>query len=110
MQERLSVPARESIENSDPLVSPMVLLELAYLHESGRARDPAETMLVALRRDIGVQLAEASLNELVQASLNLSWTRDPFDRLIAAHAIVADAPLVTADRTIRENLPHAVWD
>lgn len=110
MQERLSVPARESIESSDPLVSPMVLLELAYLHELGRARDPAETMLAALRRDIGVQLAEASLNELVQASLDLSWTHDPFDRLIAAHAIVADAPLVTADRTIRENLAQAIWD
>jgi PIN domain nuclease of toxin-antitoxin system len=110
MQERLSVRARESIDADDRLVSPMVLLELAYLHESGRARDPAEIMLAALRRDVGVQLAEISFIEVVQASLDLSWTRDPFDRLIAAHALVADAPLVTADRTIRENLPRAVWD
>jgi PIN domain nuclease of toxin-antitoxin system len=42
--------------------------------------------------------------------VGLSWTHDPFDRLIAAHAIVADAPLVTADRTILENLPLATWD
>ncbi len=110
MQERFSVLARESIETSDPLVSPMVLLELAYLHELGRARDPAKTMLAALRREVGVQIAEVSLNEVVQVSLDLSWTRDPFDRLIAAHAIAAGSPLLTADRTIRENLPQAVWD
>ena len=93
MQERLSSQARASIEGSGPCVSPMVLLELAYLHELGRARDPAETMLAALRREVGVQIAEVSLNEVVQVSLDLSWTRDPFDRLIAAHAIVAGAPL-----------------
>jgi PIN domain nuclease of toxin-antitoxin system len=46
----------------------------------------------------------------VQAAAGLTWTRDPFDRLIAAHAIVADAPLLTADRTILDNLPQAIWD
>lgn len=104
------MPARELIETGDPCVSPMVLLELAFLHEVGRARDPAKTMLAALRRDVGVQMAKISLDELVEVSLDLSWTRDPFDRLLAAHAITAGAPLLTADRTIRENLPQAVWD
>ncbi|MBW8060344.1 MAG: type II toxin-antitoxin system VapC family toxin [Solirubrobacterales bacterium] len=42
--------------------------------------------------------------------MGLSWTHDPFDRLIAAHAIVADAPLITADRTILAHLPLAIWD
>ncbi len=54
-------------------------------------------------------MADASLADVTQAAAPLSWTRDPFDRLIAAHAIVANAPLVTADRTIRENLPLAIW-
>jgi predicted nucleic acid-binding protein len=30
--------------------------------------------------------------------------------MIAAQAIVTDAPLVTADRTILSNLPQATWD
>jgi predicted nucleic acid-binding protein len=30
--------------------------------------------------------------------------------MIAAQAIVADAPLATADRTILEHLPQATWD
>jgi PIN domain nuclease of toxin-antitoxin system len=50
------------------------------------------------------------LVELAQTAVGLTWTRDPFDRVIAAHAIVADAPLVTADRTILDNLPLATWD
>lgn len=67
-------------------------------------------MVAALRENIGLEIADASLHELVQAATDLSWTRDPFDRLIAAHAIVLDAPLLTADRTILEHLPLAAWD
>lgn len=43
------------------------------------------------------------------AAAGLTWTRDPFDRMIAAHAIVADTPLLTADRTILDHLPLASW-
>ncbi|MBW8060733.1 MAG: type II toxin-antitoxin system VapC family toxin, partial [Solirubrobacterales bacterium] len=100
MSKRLSKPARALIDEHDPRVSPLVTLELAFLHEVGKARDPLATMLAALRRDIGLEVADASTAELAQAAAGLSWTRDPFDRLIAAHAIVADAPLITADRTI----------
>jgi PIN domain nuclease of toxin-antitoxin system len=47
---------------------------------------------------------------VIQAATGLSWTRDPFDRLISAHAIVTNSPLITADETIREHLALAVWD
>jgi len=67
-------------------------------------------MLAALRQSVGLQVDDISLAELVHAAQGLSWTRDPFDRLIAAHAIVADAPLLTADETIRKHLPLAAWD
>jgi PIN domain nuclease of toxin-antitoxin system len=46
---------------------------------------------------------------LVEAATKLDWTRDPFDRMISAQAIVAGAPLLTADRTILANLPLATW-
>lgn len=91
-------------------VSPLVSLELAYMHEIGRARDPVPMMLAALRKSLGLEVHDVSLAELVQASMDLTWTRDPFDRLIAAHAIAADVPLITADRTIREHLSLATWD
>lgn len=67
-------------------------------------------MMAALRQSIGVGIADVALAELAHTAIDLSWTRDPFDRMIAAHAIVADAPLITADRTILDNLPLATWD
>jgi PIN domain nuclease of toxin-antitoxin system len=91
-------------------VSPIVELELTYLYEIGRVSEPASAPLSALERVFRLEIADTSTAELVQAANSLSWTRDPFDRLIAAHAIVANAPLVTADETIREHLHLAVWD
>lgn len=91
-------------------VSPIVELELTYLYEIGRVTEPASAPLSALRRILGLKVHDAPFAEVAQAAGPLSWTRDPFDRLIAAHAIVANTPLVTADETIRENLPLAIWD
>jgi PIN domain nuclease of toxin-antitoxin system len=79
------------------------------MHEIGRARDPVPTMLAALRQSLGLEIADVSLAELAHTAMGLSWTRDPFDRMISAHAIVADAPLITADRTILDNLSLASW-
>lgn len=98
------------MESEEPFVSPVVELELTYLYEVGRVTEPAAAALAALRRSIGLQVADVSLATLAKAAVDLSWTRDPFDRLIAAQAIVADVPLVTADRTILANLPLATWD
>lgn len=100
---------RALLASGEPFVSPIVELELTYLFEVGRVTEPASAPLGALRRSIGLQLADVSLEALTQAAVELSWTRDPFDRLIAAHAIVANAPLATADRTILEHLPLATW-
>jgi PIN domain nuclease of toxin-antitoxin system len=110
MAERLPSAARALVGDQESRFSPVAALELTYLHEIGRARDPVPIMLAALRRDIGLEVLDGSMAELVQAATDLSWTRDPFDRLISAHAIVTNSPLVTADETIRNNLPLAVWD
>jgi PIN domain nuclease of toxin-antitoxin system len=104
------VRARELLGSERPCISPIVELELTYLYEIGRVTEPASAPLGALRRRIGLEIAGVSLEKLVQAAADLSWTRDPFDRLMAAHAILADSPLITADRTILDNLPLAVWD
>lgn len=101
---------RDLLETDIPRASPIVELELTYLYEVGRVSEPPGAPLGALRRSIGLEVADASLLNVARAAAGLTWTRDPFDRLIAAHAIVADVPLVTADRTILENLPLARWD
>jgi PIN domain nuclease of toxin-antitoxin system len=39
---------------------------------------------------------------LIQHALPLAWTRDPFDRLLAAHSIARRMPLCSADVQIRK--------
>jgi PIN domain nuclease of toxin-antitoxin system len=97
------------IEEKEPFAPAIVELELTYLYEVGRVTEPAQAPLEALRKRIGLQIADASSTALARCATGLSWTRDPFDRLIAAQAILADAPLITADRTILDNLSLAIW-
>jgi PIN domain nuclease of toxin-antitoxin system len=98
------------MEGGEPRISPIVELELTYLHEVGRVSEPASAPLASLERAIGLRVSDVSLEDLTKAAVGLSWTRDPFDRLLAAHAIVAGVPFITADQTIRENLSLATWD
>ena len=51
----------------------------------------------------------ASFSKVAPAARGLRWTRDPFDRLIAAHAMVTDATLITKDTLIRKHCPAALW-
>jgi PIN domain nuclease of toxin-antitoxin system len=39
----------------------------------------------------------------------MTLPRDPFDRIIVAHAEVIDAPLLARDETIHANSTCAVW-
>jgi len=100
---------RDVLGVARPLVSPMVRVELSLLHEIGRLAVPARDVLDALESQIGLRAAEASLDRIAGIAAGLSWTRDPFDRLIAAHAMADDLPLVTRDRVMLANCPVARW-
>jgi PIN domain nuclease of toxin-antitoxin system len=108
--ERLSNTAKTRLD-SDPLwVSPMVVLELQYLHEIGRLTVGAETVIAELTKVMGIRVCSTPIERVVQAGLSLAWTRDPFDRLIVAQSLVEQMPLLTADELIRRHAPHAIWD
>jgi len=107
--ERLSRPARQAIESSQPCVSPIVELELELLYEIGRISRGPEAILSALGRDVGLRVEAAGFSQVVAAARPLRWTRDPFDRLIAAQAMVAGARLVSRDALILRHCPAALW-
>jgi PIN domain nuclease of toxin-antitoxin system len=44
----------------------------------------------------------------IERALAMSWTRDPFDRVISAHARADGVPLLTRDETIRAHCEWAV--
>lgn len=49
------------------------------------------------------------VSKVVVGALSQSWTRDPFDRFIAAQASIRNELLLTKDRTIRRNCSVACW-
>lgn len=102
-------PVRETLERSDLLISPMVVLEMQYLFETGRITLPAEAVIGDLTGRVGLRLASPSFAKIVAQALNQSWTRDPFDRLIVGTAMAEQRPLLTRNESIRANCPLAFW-
>lgn len=103
-------PVQARIRRSALFLSPVALLELEFLREIGRLRGPVSEVWKILNEDYGVRLADAELGGLCGQARQLSWTRDPFDRLIAAQAMLADALLLTADESMLARCPVAHWD
>jgi PIN domain nuclease of toxin-antitoxin system len=106
---RLSRAALGAIESADLRISPIVLLELQYLHGIGRTPVKPDAILLDLTGWLGLTVSDTPFATVVEHARGLDWTRDPFDRLIAASAIAEAATLVTADETIRRHLPGTVW-
>ena len=107
--DKLSGPARKSIEEEDLYVSPAVVLELELLHEIGRLEPTASKVVSVLEQGVAIRVCELPFRTVVQYALKESWGRDPFDRLIVANAKANDAPLITKDEKIRRNYPRAIW-
>ena len=79
----------------------MVRLELAYLCELKRVTATPPTILRSLATTIGLEEdTQTAWSHIIDQASELSWTRDPFDRLITAHAACLSAPLLTADSTM----------
>jgi PIN domain nuclease of toxin-antitoxin system len=84
-------------------ISPATLLELQFLQEAGRIRLPkGDPHAVAI--DDRWTLDEPPSAAWFAAALDLSWTRDPFDRLIAAHARLRGWRVATADDALLKGL------
>jgi len=107
--DKLSKAATKGIHGDAPFVSPIVILELQYLFDIGRASEPAPKVLETLSRDLGLTVCDLPFGVVVEHALNAKWVRDPFDRLIVAHAAANDAPLITRDEKIRRHYKRAVW-
>lgn len=90
-------------------ISPFVVLELQALFEIGRLRETGRWIAERLADDFGVPVVESQLPAACERALDLSFTRDPFDRLIAGHALAAGASLLTVDETLLANVSCARW-
>ena len=88
--------ATASIEESELRIPPTV--------------QPPQALLSQLESQMGLKLCGHPFPAIVETALFETWTRDPFDRVIVAHARSNGyAPLVTSDSKIRKNYPRTVW-
>jgi PIN domain nuclease of toxin-antitoxin system len=97
------------IESAALQVSPAVLLELQFLYELGRITAPATEVLRGLQQALDLHVATEPFDRVVFAACAESWTRDPFDRLIVAHARLLNATLLTKDRRIASAYGDTGW-
>lgn len=104
------VGVRRRLDVEPLALSPYVRLELQYLYEVEKLTVPGATIVDELRSKLEIALTDPPSALVCQVATSLAWTRDPFDRLISAHAVATETVLVTKDRTIREHLPLAWWN
>jgi PIN domain nuclease of toxin-antitoxin system len=88
----------------------MVILEIDFMREIGRVHESGERIFRGLSKRSGLVLSTTPFSDVVFEASALSWTKDPFDRIIVAEAAVHDAPLVTKDPDIHDHYPNALWE
>jgi PIN domain nuclease of toxin-antitoxin system len=88
-------------------VSPASLLEIQLLTEVGRVRLRRGTTPVTLSRDERWLVDSPPSIGWFEEALALTWTRDPFDRLLVAHARTRGWRLATADAALLDRLGPA---
>ena len=81
-------------------VSPASLLELQFLAEAGRLR----VRLADIIADERWRLDDPPALDWFTRAAEESWTRDPFDRLLVAHARLRGWRLATGDAAVLERL------
>ncbi len=87
-------------------VSPVSFLEVKFLGEIGRLNVRIDEFVSAVSNDPRFVVDEVPLLRLIDQALPLDWTRDPFDRMLAAHSMSRRLPLCTVDRGIRRHHVH----
>jgi PIN domain nuclease of toxin-antitoxin system len=107
---KISQKALSLVQIADLRISPMAVVELQYLYEARRIIVTPQEILVKLNAEIGLTVCNHPFPIIAEIALGETWTPDPFDRIIVAHAKAnGAAPLLTKDETIRANYQNARW-
>ncbi len=112
--ERLSSSARGVIGDNVPdglALSSQSLYEIAWLVVRRRIlpNEPLDTLIHSLQSRFSVFPLTPAI-AIMAAQLPATFPSDPFDRIIAATAIVEHIPLITADRHIRRSKAvRTIW-
>jgi PIN domain nuclease of toxin-antitoxin system len=106
---QFSTPILNEIETASLVISPAVLLEIRLLQEIGRIEVGPDDVFASLQRELSLSVCAISFHDVVRVAFEEAWTRDPFDRLIVAHAKAGVGKLISKDRRIRSAYELAIW-
>jgi PIN domain nuclease of toxin-antitoxin system len=107
---KLSQKALSLIQAADVRISPMAVVELEYLYEIRRIVIKPQDILFKLGAEIGLAVCDHPFPAITEIALGETRTKDPFDRIMVAHAKSnGAAPLPTKDELIPANYPNARW-
>jgi PIN domain nuclease of toxin-antitoxin system len=105
---KLSDKAKDLLNGHEIRISPIVRLELQYLYEIKRVTLPANDIVADLSHSIGLKVCDKDFNAVLHRAIALTWIRDPFDRIIVAHALLNEDYLVTRDQTMLGNYTKSI--
>lgn len=94
-------------ERTGLYVSPAAILEIQLLLETGRIRLHAGAGVRQIADDGRWMIDDPSSLDWFDRALEIAWTRDPFDRLLVAHAQLRGWRIATADGQLLERLGPA---
>ena len=107
--EKFSQSVRVILNENEIRISPIVRLELQYLYEIERVKEPAKVIVADLADRIGMRVCDKNFSAVISQAIPFKWTRDPFDRVIVAQAALNDNILISKDQSILEHYVHARW-
>lgn len=109
-KELLTTKTAFLIKKNELFISPIVQLELQYLIEVKRIKGNSLSIIEYLQKNIGLKICQQNFSNVISKSIENTWTRDPFDRIIVAQAALARKKLISKDKMIRKHYKLAEWD
>jgi len=110
VKKKISPAACATIEAAKDLrISPMVLLEIDFLHEVKRISVGSNEIFTYLHHNLGLTICDRAFGDVVANASTQNWTRDPFDRLIVAQAALGNDQLISKDSMIKDHYSEALW-
>ncbi|MBD2604190.1 PIN domain-containing protein [Scytonema hofmannii FACHB-248] len=109
LTDKLTEKAKNLINDNEIYISAIVRLELQYLYEIKRLTDESDLIIAQLSEQIGLKICNKDFKDIISIALTITWTRDPFDRIITANALLNNNILLSKDQNILNNYLYAKW-